>query len=389
MRKLTLLILAAGKGTRLKSTLPKVLHQLAGKSLIEHVVEAARPLNPSATCVVVGYEAGRVQNALSHLPLQFAIQEPQLGTGHAVQVAGSFWKPNEGDLLVLSGDVPLISTKTLQGLLNQHTQSDASATLLSTKLEDPAGYGRVARSADGDVQRIVEHKDANHEERLISEINTGIYCFVIADLAQVIDQLSAENSQGEYYFTDCVGLLRKQNKRVSAVVCEDPSEVSGINSRAELAELERIVRNRKLKQLMQDGVTIIDPASTYVEPSVQIGADSVLYPNVFLEKGTVIGASCQIYPNVRISASTIEDERRRAGLVPDFGKPCWNEKPGRPFCPPKKSRRYWKPGPHREFCRNQELAARRQNKGGASELSGRCRDRPGCERRSRNDHLQL
>src|SRR6185503_8752254 len=174
---------------RLKSRLPKVLHQLAGKSLIEHVVEAAHPLNPSATCVVVGYEAGRVQNALSHLPLQFAIQEPQLGTGHAVQVAGSFWKPNEGDLLVLSGDVPLISTQTLQRLLNQHTPSNASVTLLSTKLEDPAGYGRVARNADGDVERIVEHKDATDEQRHVSEINTGIYCFVIADLAQVIDQL--------------------------------------------------------------------------------------------------------------------------------------------------------------------------------------------------------
>ena len=232
----------------------------------------------------MGYEAARVQSALSHFPLQFAIQEPQLGTGHAVQVAGAFWKPNEGDLLVLSGDVPLISTQTLQRLLNQHIQSNASATLLSTKLEDPAGYGRVVRSADGDVERIVEHKDATDEERRISEINTGIYCFVIADLAQVIDQLSAKNSQKEYYLTDCVGLLRKQNKRVGAVVCEDPSEVSGINSRGELAELERIVRQKKLKQLMQDGVTIIDPASTYVEPSVQIGADSVLYPNVFRKK---------------------------------------------------------------------------------------------------------
>jgi len=308
MRKLTLLILAAGKGTRLKSALPKVIHQLAGKSLIEHVVEAARPLNPSATCVVVGYEAARVQNALSHLPLQFAIQEPQLGTGHAVQVAGSFWKPNEGDLLVLSGDVPLISTETLQRLLDQHLRSRTSLTLLSTKLEDPAGYGRVVRNTSGDVERIVEHKDATDEERLISEINTGIYCFAISDLAQIIDALSAENSQKEYYLTDCVGLLKEQNKRVGAVVCEDPSEVSGINSRAELAELERIVRHRKLKQLMQDGVTIIDPASTYVEPSVQIGADSVLYPNVFLEKGTVIGTGCRIYPNVRISASTIEDE---------------------------------------------------------------------------------
>jgi bifunctional UDP-N-acetylglucosamine pyrophosphorylase/glucosamine-1-phosphate N-acetyltransferase len=308
MRKLTLLILAAGKGTRLKSTLPKVLHQLAGKSLIEHVVEAASPLNPSATCVVVGYEAARVESKLSHLSFQFAVQEPQLGTGHAVQVAGAFWKPNEGDLLVLSGDVPLISTQTLQRLLNQHTQSNASVTLLSTKLEDPAGYGRVVRSADGDVERIVEHKDATDEQRRISEINTGIYCFVIADLAQIIDQLSAENSQREYYLTDCVGILKKQKKRVSAVVCQDPSEVSGINSRAELAELEHIVRQKKLKQLMQDGVTIIDPASTYVEPNVQIGADSVLYPNVFLEKGTVIGAGCQIYPNVRISASTIENE---------------------------------------------------------------------------------
>ena len=307
MRNLTLLILAAGKGTRLKSTLPKVLHQLAGKPLIEHVVEASRPLNPSATCVVVGYEAGRVQNALSHLSLQFAIQEPQLGTGHAVQVAGTFWKPNEGDLLVLSGDVPCISSQTLRRLLDQHTQSGASATLLSTKLEDGAEYGRVVRSTTGDVERIVEHKDATDEERRIPEINTGIYCFAIADLAQIIDELSAKNSQKEYYLTDCIALLRKQNKRVGAVICEDRSEVSGVNSRVELAELERVVRQKKLKELMQDGVTIIDPASTYVEPNVQIGADSVLYPNVFLEKGTVIGAGCQIHPNVRISASTIEN----------------------------------------------------------------------------------
>jgi bifunctional UDP-N-acetylglucosamine pyrophosphorylase/glucosamine-1-phosphate N-acetyltransferase len=166
----------------------------------------------------------------------------------------------------------------------------------------------VVRGIGGDVERIVEHKDATNEQRRILEINTGIYCFAIADLAQIIDGLSAENSQKEYYLTDCVALLRKQKKRVGAVVCEDPSEVSGINSRAELADLERIVRQKKLKQLMQDGVTIIDPDSTYVEPDVRVGADSVLYPTVFLEKGTVIGARCQIYPNVRISASTIDDE---------------------------------------------------------------------------------
>jgi bifunctional UDP-N-acetylglucosamine pyrophosphorylase / glucosamine-1-phosphate N-acetyltransferase len=308
MRNLTLLILAAGKGTRLKSALPKVLHQLAGKPLIEHVVEAARPLDASATCVVVGHEAGRVQSALAHLSLQFAIQEPQLGTGHAVQVAGALWKQNRGDLLVLSGDVPLISTQTLQQLVEQHARSGASATLLSTTLADPTGYGRVVRGPGGDVERIVEHRDATDELRRIPEINTGIYCFAIADLAQVIEELSAENSQKEYYLTDCIGLLRKRSKRVEAVVCADPAEVSGINSRSELAELERIVRLKTLGQLMQDGVTIIDPDSTYVEPGVHVGADSVLYPNVFLEKGAVIGARCQIYPNVRISASTIEDE---------------------------------------------------------------------------------
>ncbi|MCI0623762.1 MAG: bifunctional UDP-N-acetylglucosamine diphosphorylase/glucosamine-1-phosphate N-acetyltransferase GlmU [Acidobacteria bacterium] len=307
MRNLTLLILAAGKGTRLKSNLPKVLHRLAGKPLIEYVVEAARPLGPSATCVVVGYEAGQVQRALSHLPLQFAVQEPQLGTGHAVQIASSFWQPNRGNLLVLSGDVPLISTETLQQMLCEHTQSAASATLLSTKLDNPARYGRVVRGPRGDVERIVEHKDATAEELRLDEINTGIYCFAVSDLAQVVGQLSAENSQREYYLTDCIGLLKKQNKRVSAVICKDPVEVGGMNSRVELAELERIVRQKKLEQLMLDGVTVIDPASTYVEPGVQVGADTVLYPNVFLEKASVIGARCQIYPNVRISASTLED----------------------------------------------------------------------------------
>ena len=307
MRNLTLLILAAGKGTRLKSALPKVLHRLAGKPLIEYVVEAARPLNPASICVVVGYEAEQVQNALSHLSLQFALQEPQLGTGHAVQAAGKFWKSNKGDLLVLSGDVPLISTQTLQKLLDQHIQSGASATLLSTEMEDPAGYGRVVRSSDRDVERIVEHKDATDGERRIREINTGIYCFAIPDLALIIDQLSATNAQKEYYLTDCVGLLRNQSKRVVAVLCENASEVSGVNSRSELADLERMVRQEKLRELMLDGVTIIDPASTHVDPSVRIGPDSIIYPNVFLEKGTLIGTGCQIYPNVRISASTIEN----------------------------------------------------------------------------------
>jgi bifunctional UDP-N-acetylglucosamine pyrophosphorylase / glucosamine-1-phosphate N-acetyltransferase len=308
MRELTLVILAAGKGTRLKSRLPKVLHCLAGKPLLEYVVEAARPLSPQATCVIVGHEAGQVQKAFSNLPVEFIVQEPQLGTGHALLVARPFWESHRGDLLVLYGDVPLISTETLAELVEAHNRSGASATLMSTVLERPEGYGRVLRSSRGDVESIVEEKDATPEQREIQEINTGIYCFQISALAETIGQLSSTNSQQEYYLTDCIGLLKARGRSVGTVICSDPMEVCGVNSRLELSQLEGLLRNRKLEQLMRDGVTVIDPASTYVEPGVQVGVDTVLYPNVFLEKGSVIGSGCQIYPNVRISASVVDDQ---------------------------------------------------------------------------------
>lgn len=308
MRELTLVILAAGKGTRLKSRLPKVLHRLAGKPLLQYVVEAAHPLSVQTTCVVVGHEAAEVQRAFSALPVEFVVQEPQLGTGHALQVARQFWESRQGDLLVLSGDVPLISSKTLEDLVNAHNRAGSSATLMSTVLERPKGYGRVLRSGRGDVEGIIEEKDATPEQREIREINAGIYCFQIPALSQVIGQLSATNSQREYYLTDCIGLLKATGEQVGAVICSDPMEVCGVNSRLELSQLEGFLRNQKLEQLMLDGVTVIDPASTYVEPSVQVGVDTLLYPNVFLEKGSVIGSGCHIYPNVRISASIVEDQ---------------------------------------------------------------------------------
>jgi bifunctional UDP-N-acetylglucosamine pyrophosphorylase / glucosamine-1-phosphate N-acetyltransferase len=307
MRKWFLVVLAAGKGTRLKSNLPKVLHYLAGKPLIEHVLEAARPLNPQDTCVVIGYQADQVRRALSHLPVQFIVQEPQLGTGHALQTARSFWESQPEELMVLSGDVPLISTETLRKLLDTHVHLGSSATLLSARLENAAGYGRVIREADGSVAKIVEERDATTAERAVQEINTGIYCFTIPALRGVIDELTTANSQKEYYLTDCIGLLKANRHQVTAMICEDPTEVSGVNSRLELSELEGLVRRRKLQQLMHDGVSLIDPAHTYVEPGVQVGSDTVLYPNVFLEKDSVIGRGCQIYPNVRISASVLED----------------------------------------------------------------------------------
>ena len=307
MKKLILVILAAGKGTRLQSELPKVLHTLAGKPLIEYVFEAAAPLEVQNTYVVVGYQADQVQRALSHLPVQFVVQEPQMGTGHALQIVRPFWEKHDGNLLVLSGDVPLISTPSLQELIKSHEQSGSSATLLSSVTDNPTGYGRVIRSSRGDVERIVEEKDATPEQRKVQEINTGIYCFDSVALAEVIDQLTASNSQKEYYLTDCIRLLKAKGQKVDAVICNDSIEVSGVNSRAELAQLERLVRERKLKELMRDGVTLIDPASTYVEATVQVGADTVLYPNVFLEKNSVIGVGCLIYPNVRISRSVIDD----------------------------------------------------------------------------------
>jgi len=307
MKDLVILILAAGQGTRFKSTLPKVLHRLAGKTLIQYVADASRLLNPSAICIVVGHEAEQVKAELVNPSVQFITQVPQLGTGHAVQMARPFWESHRNSVLILSGDVPLISTRTLTKMLEFHSQNKPSVTLLSTLLEDPTGYGRVVRNSQGGVEKIVEHRDATVEEKQLKEINTGIYCFDIAHLSRVIGELSASNVQKEYYLTDCIGLLREKNKCVRAVVCEDPIEVMGINSRIELAQLEQILRERKLRQLMLEGVTVIDPASTYVSPDVKIGQDTILYPNIFLEKGSVIGSGCEIYPNVRISQSVLED----------------------------------------------------------------------------------
>jgi bifunctional UDP-N-acetylglucosamine pyrophosphorylase/glucosamine-1-phosphate N-acetyltransferase len=307
MKELILLILAAGKSTRLKSSLPKVLHVLAGKPLIDYVVEASLPLTPEKTLIVVGHEAETVKSQLAGRSLTFVEQVPQRGTGHAVQLAAQLLRKHHGSVLILYGDVPLISASTLKRLIAIHQENRNSVTLLSTLLENPTGYGRVIRDSQGSVEKIIEEEDASVEEKRVKEINTGIYCFEIVDLCEVVDQLSSNNMQQEYYLTDCVGLLRQKNKIVGAVVCDDPTEVLGVNTRLDLARLERIVRDRKLRQLMLEGVAIIDPDSTFVAPDVQVGRDTILYPNVFLEHGSTIGSGCRIYPNVRISHSVLED----------------------------------------------------------------------------------
>ena len=255
------LILAAGKGTRLESSLPKVLHPLAGRPLIEHVLQTVEALNPGRTLVVVGHQAGLVRSRLRHRAVQFAEQVPQLGTGHAVQIARDWWSGQPGNLLVLSGDVPLISAGTLQKMIQAHHRTSASLTLLSIKLPDPAGYGRVIRADDGRVRDIVEQKDARPSELQIQEVNAGLYCFRIPDLSEVIDRLTPDNRQQEFYLTDCVGLLSRQGKPVEALVCDDWLEVMGINSRIDLARMEKILRERSSGRRVTQAPTVNDPQS--------------------------------------------------------------------------------------------------------------------------------
>ena len=307
MNPTNVLIMAAGKGTRLKSSLPKVLHLLAGQSLIEHVLNTVEALNPHQTLVIVGHQAELVRSKLGHFPVHFAEQVPQLGTGHAVQIAREWWSGKSGNLLILSGDAPLISLETLQKMIQAHNRTGASLTLLSARLSDPFGYGRVIRAADGQVRHVVEQKDASPSEQEVNEVNTGFYCFRISALSGVIDQLTPNNRQNEYYLTDCVGLLSRQGKPVEAVICEDSSEVMGINSRVELARMEKMLRERRVRQLMADGVTVIDPHSAYIDIGVTVGPDTILYPNVHLQKGTVVGSECQIHSNCRLSQTIVGD----------------------------------------------------------------------------------
>ncbi len=253
------LIMAAGKGTRLESSLPKVLHPLAGRPLIEHVLQTVETLNPADTLVVVGHQAELVNSRLRHRAVEFAEQVPQLGTGHAVQVARDWWSGKSGNLLILSGDVPLISPGTLRKMIEAHNRTSASLTLLSTRLADPTGYGRVIRAEDGRVRSIVEQKEAGPGELQVKEVNTGLYCFRITDLLDVIERLTPDNRQNEYYLTDCVGLLSRRGKPVEAVVCEDRLEVMGVNSRIDLARMEKLLRERRSTNQLNPGPAAIDP----------------------------------------------------------------------------------------------------------------------------------
>jgi bifunctional UDP-N-acetylglucosamine pyrophosphorylase / glucosamine-1-phosphate N-acetyltransferase len=301
------LILAAGKGTRMKSATPKVLHPVAGRAMIEYVLDVAAAVAPATCTVVVGHGGEAVRQALAHVAgLRFLLQEPQLGTGHALLQAEPLFRGAAGTLVLLSGDVPLLRAETLGALLAAHDKAGAAMTVVTAVVDDPAGYGRVVRR-EGQVSRIVEHRDASPDERAIPEINAGIYAFDLAPLFPALARIGSGNAQGEYYLTDLVALYRAEGRRVASLAVPDVHEILGINSRLELASTSRRVWRARAEALMAAGVTIEDPDTTYIGAGVQVAPDTVIRPGVVLDGNTTIGGRCVVCPGVRIENSTLAD----------------------------------------------------------------------------------
>jgi bifunctional UDP-N-acetylglucosamine pyrophosphorylase/glucosamine-1-phosphate N-acetyltransferase len=307
MKPFAIVILAAGKGTRMKSDLPKVLHPLLGRPMLDYVLETARQLKAQKTLVVVGHQAERVQETFKNHKVIFIHQQPQLGTGHAVQMAQGELASSQGQVLVLSGDVPLLQKETLKQLLQLQRRAKASLSLLTTEVEDPKGYGRIVRDLEGRVTKIVEEKEALPQEREIKEINAGIYCFDANFLFRFLPRLSRKNKQKEYYLTDLVHLACRENLQVSAYRYPCSEEVLGINDHRELARSGQILRQQVLDDWMRQGVSILDPSTTYIEKTVRIGSNCVIGPFSVLLGKTRIGTNCVIHSHVVIENSVVKN----------------------------------------------------------------------------------
>jgi bifunctional UDP-N-acetylglucosamine pyrophosphorylase/glucosamine-1-phosphate N-acetyltransferase len=304
-------LLAAGKGTRMRSALPKVLHAVCGRPMVHHVTACAIQAGAEHVYPVIGHGAGQVAehlgSAFPGAPVTPVVQEEQLGTGHAVLTCRSHLKGYTGAVLILSGDVPLVTPDLVAGLMAAHREAGGGLTVLTVELDNPTGYGRILRDGVGEPAGIVEEKDATPAQRAVREINTGIY---VADgrlLFGLLPQVSRDNAQGEYYLTDVVGLALKEGLPVHLYRWHDPEAVLGVNSRADLARVEAVMRRRIAAALMAGGTTLIDPERTYVDVGVTVGPDTVIHPGVTLQGATVIGAGCTVYPGVRIVDSRVGD----------------------------------------------------------------------------------
>jgi bifunctional UDP-N-acetylglucosamine pyrophosphorylase/glucosamine-1-phosphate N-acetyltransferase len=303
----SIVILAAGKGTRLRSTLAKVLHRAGGRPLLETVIRACRPLKAAQTLVVVGHQAEEVGALAESLGTQTVLQNPQRGTGHAMQMARRSIRKSANLAIVLPGDAPLLRTETLAELLDTHRRGEAAATILSAELADPGAYGRIVRDGEGRVLAIVEESALTPEQRAIREVNSAIYCFTLEKLWPCLAALRPENAQHELYLTDAVAMLRARNERVLAQIAVDASEVLGCNTRADLAGADRVLRARKAAVLMSSGVTIYFPETVVIDPDVTVGEDTVIEPGVQLLGSTRIGARCQIRTGCVLHNTRVDD----------------------------------------------------------------------------------
>lgn len=297
-------ILAAGQGTRMKSKLPKVVHRVLGKCMVEHAIAAAYDAGAEEICVVVGHGADVVKSSIKE-SVTFVMQDKQLGTGHAVRCAKEFIG-TDGETLILFGDTPLITGGTLKKLAETHRSAGNAITVLSSTVDDPAGYGRIIRDKNGSFVKSVEHKDATEEERKCREINSGMYVFNSKELYYALDEIKNDNAQGEYYLPDTLMIIKNKGLKVDAMITGDSSEIEGVNSRVQLAHAEEIMKKRINNRWMAEGVTMINPDSTHIGPDVILNRDVVIYPNVMLYGSTVIGEDSIIGPGVFMENAEVE-----------------------------------------------------------------------------------
>jgi len=319
MKNTAAVIMAGGKGNRMRSDLLKVLHKIAGKPILSYIIDTINQLNLKKTIIIVGHQGEKIRELFGD-DIEYAEQSKQLGTAHAVLQSKKILELFTGNVLILSGDVPFLNVKTLEKLLCYHQEKQYSCSLISATLDSPYGYGRIVRDKKGEIKEIVEEVDLHENEKKIKEVNAGIYCFEKSKLFQVLEKITPYNKQSEYYLTDAIKILAEEGLKIGNIVLEDHGEMLGINTRVDLVEASKKINQRALHQLMLQGVTIIDPASTFIEEEIQIGKDTVIYPFTIIQNKSKIGENCTIGPyshiintnignGVKIWSSVVEESK--------------------------------------------------------------------------------
>lgn len=302
--KIKSLILAAGKGTRMNSNLPKVIHKVNGIPMVKKILSELKKINIEENILILGHKKELILEKLDDI--KYVVQREQLGTGHAIMQAKEMLRDYDGDIMILCGDTPLLKSETLKKMYEYHKKQEAVTTLLTSLYENPFGYGRIIKENEK-VIGIVEEKEATEEIKKIKEVNAGVYCCDSKELFKALEKITNNNEKGEYYLTDIIKIQVSENKKVSSFILEDNEEILGVNSKIDLAKASKVLRIRKNEELMKDGVILIDPENTYIEDMVKVGKDTILYPNVFLQGKTEIGKDCEIIGNTRIINSKLRD----------------------------------------------------------------------------------